>query len=280
MNKYQTVLALVVSAVVGVLSVVYATQTLRAENIPPTQTVVIAKQDIPAGAKLSGDLMTTVEWPESAKFNGIVHSIAELDDRVTANAVTSGEPILLHRLAPEGTRSGLSGQISPGKRAFTIKVNEVVGVAGFAIPGTYVDVLVTLREPNNASVNRYPGPRSQIVLERILVLAAAQEHSINDEHRPKIVGAVTLEVTPQEAEKLDLARAVGTLSLALRNAADLGSSVQAGAVLEDIFPAQSGLQSTAQKSSNTASRKPAAKVLSVQRVEVYRGLNRSSLELI
>jgi pilus assembly protein CpaB len=101
----------------------------------------------------------------------------------------------------------------------TVRVNDVVGVAGFALPGNYVDIIVNTQEEGAKGMNK-DQTISKIVLEHILVLAVAQEVG-RDETKPKVVSAVTVEVTPEQAEKLDLARSVGTLSLTLRNQVDL-----------------------------------------------------------
>ena len=130
------------------------------------------------------------------------------------------------KLAPPGSTGGLSALIAPGSRAITVKVNEVVGVAGFALPGNYVDVLVHAEDENNH-------PFSRIVLERILVLAVAQDTN-SDPSKPKVVNAVTLQVTPQEAEKLDLARGIGQLSLVLRNQVDGETVLTKGAKVSDL----------------------------------------------
>jgi len=131
--------------------------------------------------------------------------------------VLRGDAILDRKLAPSGTQGGLSAVIAEGKRAMTVRVNDVVGVAGFALPGNYVDVMV------NAQIEGGKGepasPVSMTVLEQVLVLAVAQEAS-RDDTKPKVVSAVTLELSPEDTEKLDLARSVGTLSLVLRNQLD------------------------------------------------------------
>jgi pilus assembly protein CpaB len=123
--------------------------------------------------------------------------------------------------------------VAEGKRAMTVRVNDVVGVAGFALPGNYVDILVnTQRQPR-----RQHGARAgdfKIVLERILVLAIAQE-SNRDDTKPKVVNAVTLELTPEQVEKLDLARSVGTLSLVLRNQIDPNSANTEGATKSSLL---------------------------------------------
>src|SRR6185369_4254173 len=122
--------------------------------------------------------------------------------------------------------------IAEGKRAMTVRVNDVVGVAGFALPGNYVDVMV------NAQQERGKGEAdnhvSMTVLEQVLVLAVAQEAS-RDETKPKVVSAVTLELSPADAEKLDLARSVGTLSLVLRNQLDKKTVATAGVTKSQLL---------------------------------------------
>jgi pilus assembly protein CpaB len=277
MNRTQALLALLVSLLVGVGSVMYASQALEANNAQPTRPVLVAVKDIAPGVKITRELVSSVDWPLSAPLIGAVDETSALYGRVTAVPLIAGEPILAHRLAPEGSRSGLSGQIVLGKRAFTIKVNEVVGVAGFAIPGTYVDVLVTLHDLPGTL--RGQGPQSKIVLERLLVLAAAQEHSVSDEQRAKIVGAVTLEVRPDQAETLDLARSVGTLSLALRNPADLESRPTQGASLRDVLGGWSS-QETSVLSSAPSPAKPVRAIPKPSSVELYRGTERTTLRML
>jgi pilus assembly protein CpaB len=108
----------------------------------------------------------------------------------------------------------------------TVRVNDVVGVAGFALPGTYVDVMVNTQDEGGQRNDR-DHSISKIVLERILVLAVAQEAD-RDSTKPKVVNAVTLELSPKDAELLDLARSVGTLSLVLRNQTDPKATTDAG----------------------------------------------------
>jgi pilus assembly protein CpaB len=131
-------------------------------------------------------------------------------------SMLNGEPVVEARLSPVGTLGGLSAVIDEGQRAITVRVNDVIGVAGFALPGNYVDIIVNTQK--DASTERDQNI-SKIVLEKILVLAVAQEVG-RDETKPKVVDAVTLQVTPEQAEKIDLARSIGTLSLVLRNQVD------------------------------------------------------------
>jgi pilus assembly protein CpaB len=122
--------------------------------------------------------------------------------------------------------------IAEGKRAMTVRVNDVVGVAGFALPGNYVDVMVNAQQDKDRGEE---GKQiSKTVLERVLVLAVAQEAG-RDDTKPKVVSAVTLELSPEDSEKLDLARSVGTLSLVLRNQVDQKSVATAGVTKNELF---------------------------------------------
>ena len=204
----------------GIVAVVFAASWNTGARRSATTKVVVAAKDIPLGTPLSAAMLKVVEWPEANALLGSFGQVDALEGRVVKTALVSGEPVIEARLAPRGASGGLAASITAGRRAITVKVNEVVGVAGFALPGNYVDVLVNLKEGQER-------PVSKIVLERILVLAIAQEAS-RDDSKPKVVNAVTLEVTPEQAERLDLARSIGTLSLVLRNQVDTQSAVTGG----------------------------------------------------
>ncbi|MFP5406033.1 MAG: Flp pilus assembly protein CpaB [Gammaproteobacteria bacterium] len=212
MKGSRAVVMLVLAVVAGLAAVVLAAQWLTQQASVGTQQVVVAAREINLGTALNATMFDTVSWPAGAVPSGAFGKVVELDGRVLLSSVQRGEPVLESRLAPVGTKGGLSAVIPEGKRAITVKVNEVVGVAGFALPGNHVDVMVNTQDERQR-------PVSKIVLERILVLAVAQE-SNRDETKPRVVSAVTLEVAPEQAEKLDLARSVGNLSLVLRNQVD------------------------------------------------------------
>jgi pilus assembly protein CpaB len=189
--------------------------------------IAVASVDIALGSRLTPEMVRLTDWPRDSVPTGAFSQSGTLDGRVVTAALQRGEPLTEARLAPVGARAGLSAVVPPGKRAMTVRVNDVVGVAGFALPGTYVDVLVNTQHEGG---RRGDSDRaiSKIVLERILVLAVAQEAD-RDASRPKVVNAVTLELTPEQAERLDLARSVGTLSLVLRNQTDPQATVTDGA---------------------------------------------------
>lgn len=263
MTNRRAALFLFASLLTGIAAVGSAALWIQKKTAAAAVPMVVAAQDLLAGEKLSSTNLQVVNWPGESPIRGSTTTIAAVEGRVTSSAVAAGEPILEGRLAPAGSKAGLSAIITPGRRALTVKVNEVVGVAGFAMPGNFVDVLVTVQRDGKP-------PVSKIVLEKILVLATAQEHTVRDEAKPKVVSAVTLEVTPEQAEKLDLARSIGTLSLALRNQIDDNTVATRGAVVNDVIktPSMDGTKS--------GGREPAANSTTTE-IELIRGVVRANL---
>ena len=220
MSKTRTWLMLVLSLVLALTAVSLAARWLQRRD-------PMALIDLPAGTRLQQDMLTTVPWPRAAVQSLPPRVEGDWQGRVLASALHRGEPLLASRLAAPGETGGLSAVLAPGKRAVTVKVNEIVGVAGFALPGNQVDVMVHAPDADTQ-------PVSKIVLERIAVLAVAQDVAVG-ENKPRVVNAVTLEVTPEQAERLDLARSVGTLSLVLRSQADTEAVQTAGARKPDLL---------------------------------------------
>ncbi len=233
MRTTRTWVMLGVAVLAGLLAVLLASKWLNEKSGSGVAKVAVAATDISLGQRLTPELVQMVDWPTGSMPPGAVKKPAELDGRVLRTNVMRGEPVLESKLAPVGTKGGLSAVIGEGKRAITVRVNDVIGVAGFALPGNYVDIIVnTQRESGDARAR--DKNISKIVLERILVLAVAQEVS-RDETKPRVVNAVTLEVTPDQAEKIDLARSVGTLSLVLRNQVDPQAVETAGATKSTLL---------------------------------------------
>ncbi|WP_042884398.1 Flp pilus assembly protein CpaB [Cupriavidus necator] len=225
MKNTRAILMLLIALVAGVAAVVSASRWLVEQSSSSVKQVVVATVDLNLGQPLNGSQLRLVSWPSGSVPPGAFEDLKALDGRVVRTSLQRGEPILDAKLAPIGTKGGLSAVINDGKRAITVRVNDVVGVAGFALPGNYVDVIVNTNEEAKSTQN---GSISKIVLEKILVLAVAQQVS-RDDTQPKVVNAVTLEVTPEQAEKLDVARSVGTLSLVLRNQMDVADINTGGA---------------------------------------------------
>lgn len=227
MKSTRAIVMILLSLVAGLAAVILAANWVGQQAAENTTPVVVAAQDLDPGAPLTLAMLQEVPWPSGAMPAGSFKNVKALEGRVARFPVFKGEAILEPKLAPEGTKGGLTSIIQNGKRAISVKVNEVVGVAGFALPGSFVDVMVNVLDSKNKAV-------SKIVLQRILVLAVAQEAN-RDETKPKVVSAVTLEVTPEEAEKIDLARSIGALSLVLRNPIDGNQAATAGVDRDDLL---------------------------------------------
>lgn len=217
MRNLRAVLLLVLALLLGLAAAAYATRWIAQRGNLSATRVVVAAADIEMGTRVAPQMLTVVDWPSGSVPPGAFTDVAALQDRVTRMNVVRGDALLERKLAPVGTKGGLSAVIAEGKRAMTVRVNDVVGVAGFALPGNYVDVMVNAQQQDRSRGEQ--NPISMTVLEKVLVLAVAQE-SDRDDTKPKVVTAVTLELSPVDAEKLDLARSVGTLSLVLRNQMD------------------------------------------------------------
>jgi pilus assembly protein CpaB len=292
MKSSKALIVLFLALISGVAAMMLATKFISGGGQGSAGKVVVALQDIPLGTPISAPMLQEVTWPGDNKPTGAFNLANDLVGRVPSSNILRGEPILDTRLAAVGSRGGLAAAIPQGYRAITVKVNEVVGVAGFALPGSFVDVMVNVRADREESV-------SKIVLERIQVLAVAQE-AFRDETKPKVVNAVTLQVLPDQAEKIDLARSIGTLSLVLRNQIDEQISDTKGIRSEDLLPTKPEdktpppvvVQAPKVAAKAAPSKKPVnkpapvvaaepASVVSISgpRVEVIRGIRRSESEL-
>jgi len=228
--KNRALMMIALSLAAGLLAIIFAARWLNQQSNLATQRVAVAAVDLNLGQALDAEHIRMVDWPTGSVPRGAFTDVDTLKTRVTKVSVLRDEPILETKLAPEGTKGGLSAVIAEGKRAITVRVNDVVGVAGFALPGNYVDVIVSTKDDRQKKDDQNI---SKIVLEKILVLAVGEEAG-RDDTKPKAVKAVTLEVTPAEAEAIDLARSVGQLSLVLRNQVDT-AAVQTAGITKDVL---------------------------------------------
>lgn len=187
--------------------------------------IAVAKVAIPVGTKIIPEQITMVQFPKESTPDGTFETADKLTNRVAVVNIAAREPITESRLAPEGTAGGLSAVIPEGYRAMTVKVDDVVGISGFIMPNTLVDVVVVIR-PDDSSAQ---GPISKIVLQNIKVLANGQNIDKPDNEREaNSVKVATLLVTPEQAEKLALASSEGKLQLVMRNSIDQGDEQTKG----------------------------------------------------
>jgi pilus assembly protein CpaB len=189
-------------------------------------SVVVAKVDIQPGEKIIAEQLQSVQFPAGGTPDGTFQSADKLVGRVAVVQIAAREPVTDYKLAPEGSAGGLSAVIPEGYRAMTVKVDDVVGISGFVMPGALVDVVVVI-EP--AEQNGQQNPISKIVLQNIKVLANGQniDRPKND-REAESVKAVTLQVLPEQAEKLALASSEGKLQLVMRNSVDQGDEQTLG----------------------------------------------------
>ena len=241
-NNYRGVVMFLVALAAAIGAVFIAAKWLQQRSTQVNQ-VAVAAQEINMGQKLTGNMFKLVSWPANIMPPESFSDLTKLDGRVTKSSLQTGEPILATKLAPEGSLGGLSAVIAEGKRAITVRVNDVVGVAGFALPGNFVDIIVNTKKEEGTGNNKITKEISKIVLEHILVLAVAQEAG-RDETTPKVVNAVTLEVSPEQAEMIDLARSIGDLSLVLRNQADVVNAKTEGVTKNSLLEFEEPLPET------------------------------------
>ena len=213
---------LLVSLVLGGLTV-WGLRHMSASRAQPDAslrqtTVVVATRPIGFGEVLTPDLLRVQAWPKDGQPQGSFQTVAQVtaQRRVALGPISANEPVLTARISGPGGRATLSGVIRAGMRATTIRVNDVFGVAGFVLPGDFVDVLIT-REDGAGNANQTK--RTDVLLRSVRVLAVDQLANEN-KNDPVVAKAATIEVTPEQAQKLALAADVGTLSLVLRGTID------------------------------------------------------------
>jgi len=175
-----------------------------------TTLVVAAKTDIPARKRLSSDMLYMKEVPRGFAFADEFASISDVEGRVTKSEILTGEPIRESRLVARDELSSLSLELPPDKRAVTVRVNEIVGVAGFVKPGDRVDVMSTF------SVGTRGEYLTTTVVEDVYVIGVAQELTADEDKPAKLVSSVTLAVNPEAAARVVLAEETGTIRLVLR----------------------------------------------------------------
>ena len=228
MRNKRFFLVLVGALMFGVLAAVSVSKYLSSAQAytKNLNKIAVAKVAIPIGSKIVAEQITVVQFPKESTPDGAFDSPEKLAGRVAVVNIAAREPITEARLAPEGTAAGLSAIIPEGYRAMTVKVDDAAGISGFIMPGTLVDVVVTL-DPREGSGHQ--DPIAKIVLQNIKVLASGQNiDKPENEREANSVKAVTLQVTPEQAEKLALASSEGRLQLVMRSQTDQGDEQTPG----------------------------------------------------
>ena len=191
--------------------------------------VVIAAQALPLGTLIKPEAVKLSALPESLFPGGGFSKVEDVLERPVISPIQAGEPVVEARLAARGSGGGLSPLIPLGMRAISVRVNDVVGVAGFVLPGMRVDVLVTGSPPGNQDT------RTTTVLQNITVLSVGQTIQVDAKSQAINAPVVTLLVTPEQAEALTLANNQGHIQLVLRNSTDHSTAATSGRQLHDLY---------------------------------------------
>jgi len=230
MNPKRLMTALVVALLISGLSTFWVSRRLtKTAHVaaPQKQLIVAAKQTLEAGELLKAGTLQLVEAP--ILLAGTFSKIDEVAGRVVLFPLAKDQPILNTYLAPAGAGVGLTAKIPTGMRAISVRSDEVVGVAGFLLPGTHVDVLLTYHS------DKSPDPRTATVLQDVVVLAAGQQIRPDPEGKPITDNnVVTLLLKPEDSEKLVLATSLGAIHFVLRNGADKGQASNSSVGLDEL----------------------------------------------
>ena len=215
MNTRRLVTALLIALSVSLAFTYFVGKKVLGKSKASTNKYVVASKPMDAGEILKPANLEMMEWPSSVPLPGGYQKADALTGRVVLYPLAKGEPIIDRQLAAPGVGAGLGAKIPDGMRAISMKSDDVVGVAGFLLPGTHVDVLETDR-----MVGTSGKPDTTTVLQDIEVLAAGQQTDPDPEGKPIRVPVVTLLLKPEDAEKVLQASAVGTIHFVLRNGSD------------------------------------------------------------
>ncbi len=203
---------------------------IKTVNAPKTQKIAVAAVDIARGKVMQKEMIKFVPYLSESIPNGSFNEASSLEGRVVVTSLAESEPIIETKLAQKGSSGGVAAIVSPKKRAMAVKVDKVIGVSGFIHPGNRVDVLVTMKP----QWSKYPVTKT--VLENVLVLAAGTKiEQTGKNEKPAKVDVITLEVDPNEAEKLALASTEGKIQLAIRSYQDTEDFLTTGTTKNSLL---------------------------------------------
>ncbi|MFQ5529167.1 MAG: Flp pilus assembly protein CpaB [Gemmatimonadota bacterium] len=239
MRSRRLIIVLVLALASGLLAGWLALRIIRESgDVGPIQTaaaapteVVVAARDLPLGRVLTVEDVKLTPWPSDVAPENFSTSVEDVLGRGLITPVVLNEPLLSGKMAVKEAGGGLPIVIPEGMRALSVRVDEVIQVAGFVLPGTHVDVFVTI-DPSQQQSN----PITKMILQNVSVLTANQIVQTAENGEPTTATVVTLLVTPQDAEKLILAATRGRIQLGLRNTLDLDSLTTTGIRIPNLLP--------------------------------------------
>jgi pilus assembly protein CpaB len=293
MNRQTRTFIVVAIAVVAATVASYGTYRALSRIPPrpvemPTKKAVVAAKQMPLGTLITRDAVKLVDWPAQTPLQGGFSTLDEVVDRGLIAPVVENEPISESKLAPKEAGAGLSPTIKPGMRAISIRVNEVIGVAGFVVPGSRVDVVSILSDTRGNTND----PLSRVVLSNVLVLSAGTRY---DQEEARTDGkairsaVVTLMVDPLDADRVALAQSKGELMLTLRHPLDLEPSDPRGIRFASLLTGAGAESLTPKPAAPTGPRRalpppppppPAPPVVKAYTVETIRAAKRSEETLL
>lgn len=272
-RRTRPLLLLLLALVSGGVAALVALRYLRQQTAPlmaeaPKSKVVVAVRPLPVGSIVGEQDVKLVDWSGGVLPTGYFGSVTDVVGRGLIVPVEENEPVLSGKLAAKGAGGGLPVIIDEGMRAFSMAVDQVIGVSGFVGPNTRVDVLLTL-----ASSPVLKEPTTKLIMQNLRILAAGQTIQQDKEGKPMNVPVVTLLVTPEQAETLGLATGQGRIQLALRNTLDTVMVKTTGAPVSSLMGTPPSRRApTTRRSAAVQASEP---VPTSTTVEVYRGGQRT-----
>ena len=283
MKQQRTLIVLVVALIaagIAAYGVYSAVQSMPVREVEVRSVpVVVAAEPIPVGARLTPDQLRVVAWPARNPVPGAFSDPKQAVDRGVIATLAENEPVTAFKVAGPESGSGLPPVIPEGMRAISIRINEIVGVAGFVVPGTHVDVVLAVNNPGAAHGTE---PMARTVISNVLVLTAGtrfdQQEAKNGQ--PQRSAVVTLAVLPEDGERIALASTQGDLSLALRNPADAAPTQTPGMKLSVLMRGPGGQPVIEQRENRAVAVRPRVVPVippppPVYRVEAIRAAKRS-----
>jgi pilus assembly protein CpaB len=266
------VLALIVAGFISLSVYSSLSRRLAAANVPRTE-VVAAAHDLSVGAQITEADLKVVKVPPDSLPMGTFRTSQELIGRGVIQPIAQNELVLSNKVASANAGAGLPPMIPPGMRAVSVKVNDVIAVAGFTIPGTRVDVLLTGDPKGNQ--NDKATVTTTTVLQNVQVLAAGQKLQRDAEGKPENIAVITLLVSPDDAQKLTLASTEGKIQLSLRNPLDVATDPRPSVQNIALYMPPAGIKVPA-KVRRAAAAAPAKPVPTFYAVEVIKGDKRDT----
>jgi pilus assembly protein CpaB len=234
MRKIKPWLLLLLALVSGGLAAYLALRYLRQQATPLMASeprrgeVALAIHDLPVGHVLTKDDIKVINWPGEAMPEGFISSSDAAIGRGLITPLRMNEPLLETKLASKDAGGGLPLAVNEGLRALSIRVDDVISVAGFVVPGTRVDILLTMVGPSGEQTTK-------VIMQNVQALAAGQSVEKDKDGKPLVVGVITVLVTPEQAETLALASTQGRIQMALRNTLDTTRIVTDGAKTSQLL---------------------------------------------